>query len=99
MNKNSLKVYYESILPDIKKRHLKVMNALSVLGEATSLEVADYLNVPLHSISGRISELSSSEYGKPLIEAIGTKKNRYGNTCAIYRIKQYHPEGKQAEIF
>lgn len=98
MNNNSLTVYKEKILPNLKDRHKRVMNALQELGEASQLDVADFLNVPVHSLSGRFSELER-DYDRPQIEIVGKKLNRYNNTCSIYRVKVYQPEGEQGQLF
>lgn len=77
INSRSVEVYREKVHPNIKKRHEKVLNAIKFLQPCTSLDVADFLNVPLHSISGRFSELSGNkEYGRPMIECVGERKNR-----------------------
>jgi hypothetical protein len=95
VHKNSLQVYQEQILPNLKAKHRQVMDALAILGEGTSLDVADYLRKPLNAISGRLSELSgrTKDYSTPMIESVGSKKNRYGNRCAVWKIKQPVPCG------
>jgi hypothetical protein len=101
VHQNSLTVYRNQVLPNIKQKHNAVINALQALGEATSLEVADYLNKPLNSLSGRFTELSGiKEYDSPIIEQVGVKKNRYGNTCAIWRIiKRQSKPLQQSNLF
>jgi hypothetical protein len=89
VHQNSLYAYQTHIKPTLKKRHVLVMDALAILGEATSLDVADYLRKPLNAVSGRFSELSGNSkghYESPVIEEVGRKNNRYGNPCSIYRI-------------
>lgn len=89
IHKNSETVYREKIRPTTKNRHLRVLDALQELGEATIYEIADYINKPVHVFSGRLTELSGTkEYGKPLIESVGTRNNKYNNPCTIWRIKQ-----------
>lgn len=100
IHQNSRDVYHNIVLPNIKAGHKKVVDALKILGEATSLEVADYINKPLHSISGRFTELSTAkEYGKPIIESVGSRLNRYGNPCTIWRLKIYQKQGEQQGLF
>jgi hypothetical protein len=103
VHKNSLQVYQEQILPNLKAKHKAVMDALAILGPSTSLDVADYLRKPLNAISGRFTELSGSsekEYGRPLIKQVGSKKNRYNNPCAIWEIiEPVNQKPAQAELF
>ena len=103
MHPNSLYLYHAEILTTLKDRHKRVFNAIVALGNATSYEIADYLNVPVHTLSGRISELSgnakSNSYDKPVIVEVGTRLNKYNNKCAVYGIKFYAKEGEQAKLF
>lgn len=99
MNSKSIEVYKTIIEPTIKKRHERVIAALNQLQPCTSLDVADHLGVPLHSISGRFTELSDpKEYGRPIIESVGEKRNKFGNKCTVWRIKKYDPVG-QGSLF
>ncbi len=94
---------WEKIKPQVKQRHIKVMTALDTLVAATMYEIAEHLNVPVHAISGRITELMAKDstkcYDKALIEAVGTENNKYGNACTLYRIKEVQPKFKQQEMF
>lgn len=100
VHKNSLTVYKKIVLPDVRKKHETIIKAIAELGEATSYEIAEYINKPVHVFSGRLTELSgTTEYDKPIIEQVGIRPNKYGNSCAIWRIKQYQVELKQAELF
>jgi hypothetical protein len=45
----------------------------------TQYEVAEAMNKPVHTISGRFTEMENIE-----VETHGTRTNRYGNECAIY---------------
>ncbi len=100
MNPNSINIYYNKVLPNIKGKHTRVMGAIDKLGEATVYEVAEYLNTAVHNISGRITELSGTkEYGKPVIEAAGKRNNKYGNPCTIWKRKVYFKEAEQVKLF
>lgn len=100
MNKNSVEIYRTKILPDLKKKHERVIGALVDLGgSATVYEIADKLNTPVHGISGRLTELSGYvEYDKPVIKANGRKINKYGNPCTVWIIINRN-EGKQQVMF
>lgn len=88
INENSRKIYLEQVKPTIKERHKLIMAALFVLGDATVYDIGDYIRKEVHTFSGRLSELSGTkEYDKPLIEAVGIKKNKYNNPCTLWRIK------------
>lgn len=55
---NSITVYREKIEPTLKGRKLEVLNAIKAIGgKATMYEVAEYINRPMHTISGRFGEL------------------------------------------
>jgi len=58
VHENSFRVYHEKVKPTLKGRKLEILNALKTLGgEATMLEVANLMNRPMHTISGRFGEL------------------------------------------
>lgn len=103
IHKHSRQVYESIILPQIKARHKRVMDALNELGDATSYEIADKLNVGVHTLSGRLSELSGSAkentYPKPMIESVGERNNKYSNPCTVWRIKVPQPVAKVQEMF
>jgi hypothetical protein len=101
MNPNSISTYKQKILPDIKKKHERVVMAmLSLGGTATVYELADSLNTAVHNISGRLTELSKGiEYGRPIIEDSGKRNNKYGNPCTVWKIKQPAPVGEQQKMF
>jgi len=42
---------------NVVKKQTDVIEAFKVLGASTAKEIADYLNVPLNTISGRCSEM------------------------------------------
>lgn len=86
VHENSLKVYKEKVLPTLMGRKLQVLNSIKSLGgEATMWEVSQLMNVPVHTISGRFSELSSDKL--KLIEDTGKSKEHHGNKFAVWRIK------------
>jgi hypothetical protein len=100
MNKNSIEIYRTKILPDLKKKHERVIGALVDLGgSATVYEIADRLNTAVHNISGRLTELSGSEYDRPVIKEAGKRNNKYGNPCTIWEIVQSIPIGEQQKMF
>lgn len=99
MHQNSLTAYREKVIPNIKQKHKRVIETLAELGEACQLEVADKMGVQVNHVSGRFTELvGSKEYGRPILEIIGSKLNRYNNPCSIYRIKLPQPQGEQGQL-
>lgn len=99
MNPNSISVYREKVQPTILKRHEKVYYALRSLGIAHVYEIAAKLNVPVHTISGRLTELSGTKnYDRPMIEAVGMKPNQYGNPCTMWKIIE-RKEAEQKALF
>lgn len=83
---NSLEVYKEKVLPTLMGRKLQVLNSIKSLGgEATMWEVSQIMNVPVHTISGRFSELSSDKW--KLIEDTGRSKEHHGNNFTIWKVK------------
>jgi hypothetical protein len=100
MNRNSIQIYYDKVLPNLKKKHSRVMNALAELGgEATVYEIADRLNTAVHNISGRLTELSGTEYDKPQITQAGKRNNKYGNPCTVWKIMIPVSAGQQVTMF
>jgi len=61
-----------------------VKDALQEIGPAIGEEIANHLNVPYHTISGRFGELE--DQGK--IETRGKKQNPRGNMAQIWKVKQ-----------
>jgi predicted transcriptional regulator len=101
MNKNSIEIYRTKILPNLKKKHTRVMTAIAELGgEATVYEIADKLNTAVHNISGRLTELSTfGDYERPQIVQNGKRNNKYGNPCTVWKIYEPESEGKQVMMF
>jgi len=62
----------------------KVLQALKETGPAIGEEIAQHLNLPYHTISGRFGELK--DQGK--IETRGKKQNPRGNMAQIWKVKQ-----------
>lgn len=56
MHQNSL-FAYEQLKSKLSQKQSQVLNALIYLKQATCSEVASYMNVPHHTISGRFLEL------------------------------------------
>jgi hypothetical protein len=99
MNTNSIEIYRTKVLPDLKRKHERVVGALVDLGgSATVYEIADRLNTAVHNISGRLTELSGSEYERPVIKADGRRTNKYGNPCTVWSLI-VRIEGKQQILF
>lgn len=80
-NTNSLTVYYNDILPNLPKKQKRVAEAIELLNQATCYQVARFLNVFPHQISGRFSELKK----KGIIKIVGTKMQD-NRPHAIYSI-------------
>jgi hypothetical protein len=78
IHQNSLTPYKEKIKPELGKWQKLVFDCIVKYGEITSKDVAFWLGVPLHKISGRFTELK--EKGK-IIET--GKREGY----AIFKIK------------
>lgn len=68
MNENSL-IVYKDIKDQLSKRQKIVIKAIEFLRKGTCKDVADYLGVFPHTISGRFTELKN----KGLIKAIDKK--------------------------
>jgi predicted ArsR family transcriptional regulator len=59
---------FEDVRQALMPRQQEVLNAMASMGgKATMHDVAEYLHVPLHAISGRFSELSQ----KHIIAVVG----------------------------
>jgi predicted transcriptional regulator len=101
MNQNSIDTYLRIVLPNLKKKHTRVMTAIAELGgEATVYEIADHLNTEVHKLSGRLTELSTfGDYERPQIVQNGKRNNKYGNPCTIWKIYEPANEGKQVMMF
>lgn len=80
---NSVNNYREKILPTLSGRKLEVLNAIKSLGgKATLYEVGQNLNKPIHTISGRFTELKKLE----LIQDTGITKAHVESNFTIWKI-------------
>ncbi len=53
---------FVAIRKELPKRRAEVLRAIQSLGgKASSFEIAEWLNLPLHSVSGRITELAATK--------------------------------------
>lgn len=75
---NRLETYHEKIKPELTERQQKVLEAIDKIQPCTMHEVADKMNVPLNTISGRFGELVKKE----VLEITGKKERK-----SIYKIK------------
>jgi hypothetical protein len=82
-NSVSKRVHAGTIVPKKASMQDKVFALIEMAAEKglTVYEVSDALKVPVHSISGRISELSFA--GK--VVSGETRQNSFGNECTIWR--------------
>lgn len=62
----------------------RVFALIEMAGERglTSYEISDALKVPVHSVSGRLAELSFQ--GKTVTG--DTRPNQFGNECTVHRV-------------
>lgn len=74
---------YEAVKDKFSKRQIQVYNAIDTLGIASNEQIADYLGLPLQSITGRVTELKA--YGVIDVEGIG--RNRSGHSAKLYSIR------------
>lgn len=70
--------------PEISGDQKKIVEALKEIGPAIGEEVAQHLEVPYHTISGRFGELQ--DQGQ--IQVKGKKQNSRGYLCKIWKVKQ-----------
>ncbi len=76
--------WYEDVLPNLGARQRAVMTAFARLGRASLRDIAAHLRVPVHTVSGRITELQN--YG--VLEKCGRDVNLKAN---IYRLADAAP--------
>lgn len=81
MNQISMANYFSSIEPKLTDKEAKVLEAIEELYPCTLDMVAEYLAVPPHTISGRITGLKN----KRKIAPVGVTKNKNGSTCSMYQ--------------
>ena len=82
---NSIEAYHGLKL---SHRQSQVVEALQVLGKATDLQICDFLNLPINSVTGRITELKA--LGE-VIECGHVERVIDGKTCHARknRLKSY----------
>ena len=83
MADTSLKAW-EKKKPELTEDQKMVKEALQQIGPAIGEEVANHLNTPYHTISGRFGELQ--DQGE--IETKGKKQNPRGNLAQIWNVKK-----------
>lgn len=74
---------FEKKKKELTQDQKKVREALQEIGPAIGEEVAQHLNVPYHTISGRFGELQDQQE----IETKGMKQNPRGNMAQIWKVK------------
>lgn len=79
----SLKAFQQK-KPELEGDRKKVYKALKQIGPAIGEEVAQHLEVPYHTISGRFSELEEQD----MIETKGQKQNPRGYMAQIWKVKK-----------
>ncbi len=84
MHENSLHNYDTKILPTLRGRRLEVYSAIKKLGGigCTLFEVAQLLDKPYHTLSGRLTELKKSGH----IKDTGIRKLHHENYFSVYQI-------------
>ncbi len=85
IHSHSLEAWYDQILPTINERQRNVLEAIKKLGNATMRDIALYMNVPMHTISGRITELKSPKMN--LIKKVGRVKIG-DSSFSVYNINE-----------
>lgn len=63
VHRNSIQVYHTTKHKHPTKRN-QIISALEFMGKATMHRVAEYLKVPVHTISGRFGELRNEGHIK-----------------------------------
>ena len=82
MNKHSLAAF-EKIRNNLNHREQAVVRAIIVMDKkVTQDNIADFLNLPTHCISGRVNSLTEK---KVLTVEDGGKSN-LGNSCGLYEL-------------
>ena len=81
MNKNSLTVYFDKVLPTLSGRQTEIVRTLENLNKCTIYQAARYLGVFPNQISGRFSELIKKEVLK-VVDTV-QENNRPHNVYAL----------------
>lgn len=84
MADTSLQAWYGRVLPSLNARQQAVVGAFESIGPATLAAVAAWLEVEVHTISGRITELKSCQ--PPLLVKHGYDPKTRSN---IYRLQRH----------
>ena len=84
MADTSLQAWYGRVLPSLNARQQAVVGAFASIGPATLAAVAAWLEVEVHTISGRITELKSCQ--PPLLVKHGYDPKTRSN---IYRLQPH----------
>ena len=71
---------YESVLMELGERQLQVIRALNKLGQANNRMIADYLKLPINSVTPRVKELRD----KKLIGVWDTAEDSVTKRQTIY---------------
>ncbi len=79
---NSIEAYHGI---DLTKRQAAVVRALSFLGDATDLQIANHLKISINRVTGRITELRE----KGAVIEVGTAKGLYGKRVRINCLKNF----------
>lgn len=74
---------YTAIKDKLGARQTAVYEAITELGVATNEAIAEHLNWPLQSVTGRVTELRN--YG--LIDVEGLGKNKSGFTAKLWSVR------------
>lgn len=75
---------YKSILPELGKKQGMVFYAIFKIQPCMDIQIANYLNVPINTITPRRGELVK----KGLVEEHDIIKNAYGRKAIRWRIKR-----------
>lgn len=74
---------YQKIKPSLGARQQEVYEAISDMGVATNEMVAEYLNLPINSVTGRVTELK--RFG--MLECAGIGRNKSGCSAKKWCIR------------
>lgn len=57
LQQTSLLAYHNDVKPTLGQKQARVLNAVKALGSACNQEIADYLRLPINSVTPRVFEL------------------------------------------
>lgn len=75
---NSIQAFKDTVQPELMSRKEMVVTAIKELGKASMRAIADHIGVPLHTISGRFSELQRDGRIKVVGSKSTTCTTKYG---------------------